>query len=74
MAPNLLPRLTIRSASGKRVEHFPKRATYDYQLDAFAASVLRGQPVWTTPDEAVENMTVIDAIYRAAGLPIREPS
>ena len=42
--------------------------------DAFAAAVLRGEPVKTTPEDAVENMTVIDAIYRAAGLPVRQPS
>jgi hypothetical protein len=30
--------------------------------------------VKTTPEEAVENMTVIDEIYRAAGLPLREPT
>ena len=32
------------------------------------------KPVKTTPQDAIENMTVIDAIYRAAGLPLREPS
>ena len=73
-APHLFPRLSIRSADGKRVERFPRRATYAYQLDAFAAAVLRGEPVKTTPEDAIENMTVIDAIYRAAGLPLREPS
>jgi hypothetical protein len=26
------------------------------------------------PEDAIENMTVIDAIYRAAGLPLREPA
>ena len=73
-APHLFPRLSVRSADGKRVERFPRRATYAYQLDAFAAAVLRGEPVKTTPEDAIENMTVIDAIYRAAGLPLRKPS
>jgi predicted dehydrogenase len=72
--PQAFHRLSIRSAGGKRVERFPRRASYDYQLDAFAASVLRGAPVRTTPEDAVENLTVIDAVYRAAGLPIRVPS
>ena len=72
--PQVYHRLAIRSSTGKRVERFPRRASYAYQLDAFAAAVLRGEPVKTTPEDAVENMTVIDAIYRAAGLPIREPS
>lgn len=31
-------------------------------------------PVKTTPQDAVDNMTVIDAIYRAAGLPLRHPA
>jgi predicted dehydrogenase len=72
--PHYLNRLSIRSSEGKRVERFPRRASYAYQLDAFAAAVLHGEPVKTTPADAVENMTVIDAIYRAAGLPIRVPS
>jgi predicted dehydrogenase len=72
--PSLFHRLTIRSPDGRRVERFSRRPTYAYQLDAFAAAVLRGEPVKTTPQDAVENMTVIDAIYRAAGLPLREPS
>ncbi len=72
--PQFFHRLCVRSADGKRVERFSRRASYAYQLDAFAAAVLRGETVKTTPQDAVENMTVIDAIYRAAGLPLREPS
>jgi predicted dehydrogenase len=72
--PHVYHRLSVRSAAGKRVERFPRRASYAYQLDAFAAAVLRGEPVKTTPEDAIENMTVVDAIYRAAGLPLREPS
>ncbi len=72
--PQIYHRLSVRSAAGKRVERFPRRASYAYQLDAFAAAVLRGEPVKTTPEDAIENMSVIDAIYRAAGLPLREPS
>ena len=68
-------RFSVRSATGKRVENFTSaRSTYAYQLDAFAAAVLRGEPVKTTPEEAIENMTVIDAMYRAAGLSIRMPA
>jgi predicted dehydrogenase len=72
--PQIYHRLSIRSSTGKRVERFPRRASYAYQLDAFAAAVLRGEPVKTTPEDAIENMSVIDAIYRAAGLPLRQPS
>lgn len=71
--PQLFHRLTIKAADSKRVERFGRRASYAYQLDAFAAAVLRGEAVRTTPQEAVQNMTVIDAIYQAAGLPLRQP-
>jgi predicted dehydrogenase len=40
-------------------------------LRAFAAAVLRGEPVITTPEDAVANMRQIDDVYRAAGLPLR---
>jgi predicted dehydrogenase len=72
--PQMFHRLSVRSTNGKRTERFSRRPTYAYQLDAFAAAVLRGEPVKTTPADAVETMTVIDAIYRAAGLPLRQPS
>jgi predicted dehydrogenase len=72
--PKFYHRLSVRSPLGKRIERFGHRPSYAYQLDAFAAAVLRGEPVKTTPQDAVENMTVIDAIYRAAGLPLREPT
>ena len=69
--PQMFHRLSVRSAAGKRAERFSRRSSYAYQLDAFAAAVLRGEPVKTTPVDAIENMAVIDAIYRAAGLPLR---
>jgi len=72
--PQFFHRLSVRLTGSQRVERFARRASYAYQLDAFAAAVLRGEPVKTTPQDAIENMTVIDAIYRAAGLPLRRPS
>jgi predicted dehydrogenase len=72
--PQLFHRLSVRTGNSKRVERFTHRSSYAYQLDAFANAILRGGTVKTTPQDAVENMTVIDEIYRAAGLPLREPS
>jgi predicted dehydrogenase len=72
--PQMFHRLSVRSTAGKRIEHFPRRPTYSYQLDAFAGAVLRGEPVKTSPADAVQNMAVIDAIYTAAGLPLRQPA
>ena len=48
-----------------------KKPTYTYQLEAFADAVLRGGPVLTPPADSIANMRVIDAIYEAAGLPVR---
>ncbi|WP_330182310.1 Gfo/Idh/MocA family oxidoreductase [Nocardia sp. NBC_01503] len=74
IGPQLPHRLTVRSPHGKRTQRFTHRPTYAFQLEAFAAAVLRGEPVKTPPEDAVANMTVIDAIYEAAGLPLRRPS
>jgi predicted dehydrogenase len=38
----------------------------------FRRAVLHGEPVQTTPEDAIESMTVIDAIYRAGSRPLRE--
>ena len=74
LMPQAYHRFTAEIDGVKRTEKFPRRATYAYQLDAFAAAVLEGAPVKTSAADAVETMTVIDEIYRAAGLPVREPS
>lgn len=69
-------RMTLRRNGTKqriRVDG-AKRATYSYQLEAFAAAVRGEDTNLTPPSTAVANMAVIDAVYRAAGLPVREPS
>ncbi len=69
--PQLYHRLSVRTSDGKRVEKCPGEATYTYQLKAFARAVREGiEPVVTHAD-SIANMTVIDAVYRAAGLPLR---
>lgn len=73
IVPQAFHRVRVHTPEGTRVERFSRRPSYAYQLDAFAAAVLRGEPVLTPPESAVANMTVIDAIYRAAGLPLRQP-
>lgn len=74
LAPQAYHRVSVRIGESRRTEKFPRRASYAYQLDAFAAAVLEGAPVKTSAADAVETMTVIDEIYRAAGLPLRQPS
>ena len=73
--PQIGNRVAVRSSTRRAVEHVPRRpSTYASQLRAFTGAILRGEPLLTGPDDAVANMTVIDACYAAAGLPRREPS
>ncbi|MET9228907.1 Gfo/Idh/MocA family oxidoreductase [Lentzea sp. NPDC003310] len=74
LGPQVAHRLSLRLRDSRSTERFGKRPTYAYQLDAFTDAVLHGKPFPTTADDAVRTMTVIDAIYRAAGLPLRQPS
>jgi predicted dehydrogenase len=74
LGPQKYHRLSLRLKNRHSVETFGRRTTYAYQLDAFTDAVLHGKPFPTTADDAVRNMAVIDAIYRAAGLPVRRPT
>jgi len=70
--PQYFHRFRVTDANGTtRTEKFPKVATYNFQLEAFCDSVLGGAEVLTGPMDSIANMAVIDAIYTAAGLPIR---
>jgi len=69
--PEVYHRLVITTPDGKRREHVEGGSTYGTQLAAFVHAVRTGDPVLTSTDDAVLNMTVIDAVYRASGLPPR---
>jgi len=79
-APQYFHRLVVRDrdpatgAERRRKERVQGGPTYGYQLRAFAAAVRDGTPFPTTPADAVANMKVIDAAYRAAGLEPRQPT
>lgn len=66
--PNDDDRITVRSAAGERVERLGTRASYSYQLEAFADHVQHGAELPFGPADAVANMGFVDAAYRAAGL------
>jgi predicted dehydrogenase len=66
--PQVWHRMRVKTDGVTRTEHFSKRPTYEFQLDAFAAAVLRGEPTLTPPPDSVANMRVLDAIYVAAGM------
>jgi predicted dehydrogenase len=75
LAPQYFHRIRVHSMSGTRAEKVERRpSSYASQLRAFVAAVRRGESFPTNVDDAVANMRVIDACYRAAGLPPREPT
>jgi len=69
--PQMFNRLTVRVDGRKTSERVRGEPTYLGQLRAFAGAVLRGEPVPTTPEDAVVTMRLIDDIYRAADMPVR---
>jgi predicted dehydrogenase len=67
-APQIWHRMRVKVDGKTRTEKFSRRPTYEYQLDAFCAAVLRGEPTLTPPADSIANMRVLDAIYVAAGM------
>ena len=67
-------RMKVTTSLGTRKERFSRRPTYDYQLEAFVAAVEDGASFPTTAVDAIRTMELIDAIYTAAGLPLRQPT
>jgi predicted dehydrogenase len=74
----LLPHLghslqwTIGAATNTKV--LSTRTSYEYQMDAFVNAVLHTGEMPTGSYDVVKQMTVLDNIYIAAGLPIRTSS
>jgi predicted dehydrogenase len=66
--PHLDDRIVVSGPGGERVEELGRRSSYTYQLEALAAHLRDGAPLITDADDAVANMELIDATYRAAGL------
>jgi predicted dehydrogenase len=66
-------RMTVKADGAKRRVKVDgaKTPTYVYQLTAFRDAMRDGKPVLTPPEDSIANMCVIDAIYEAAGLPVR---
>ena len=69
--PEVYHRMKVRTADGVRRERVPGGSTYGTQLAAFAEAVRTGTQPVTTVADSVKNMRVIDAVYLAAGLPVR---
>lgn len=74
LMPPLLGRIAVQTSSGRRVEKPWPGTTYSHQLAAFVAAVRDGAPFPTDVDDAIANMVVIDAVYRAAGRRPNQPT
>lgn len=68
LAPHRGHAIEIEDAAGARSESVPGETTYVHQLRGFLARVRDGTPVPNPLSDAIANMRVIDAVYRAAGL------
>ena len=68
VAPHIYHRLTVRAGGRTTRERVPGEASYTHQLRAFAAATLRGGGNLTPPADSILTMTLIDDVYRAAGL------
>ncbi|MEM7135198.1 MAG: Gfo/Idh/MocA family oxidoreductase [Myxococcota bacterium] len=69
--PEVGHRLRVRTDAGVRRERVPGGSTYASQLASFAQAVRTGTPPLTTVADSLNNMRVVDAVYRAANLPVR---
>jgi predicted dehydrogenase len=68
ISPSTDDRLTVTTESGATVEHLGTKASYTYQLEAFAAHVEHGAALPFGTADAVANMAFVDSAYRAAAV------
>lgn len=68
VAPQIGHELHLVNADGELREQVDRTPSYTYQLEAFLGAVRDGAPVPTDGADAVATLTVIDALYAAAGL------
>lgn len=71
LAPQAGNLLTVRNAHGETSGQIEAGTTYDHMCRAFVDHVRLGMPFPTSGAESIANMATIDAIYTAAGLPLR---
>jgi predicted dehydrogenase len=71
LAPHIYHSLKLIKPGKTTRERLMGDATYTYQLRAFVEHVRGGVPMSSDARDGIANMRVIDAVYRAAGLPPR---
>ncbi|KAG0335895.1 hypothetical protein BG004_008270 [Podila humilis] len=81
--PGVYHYFSVKDKATGKTENLPKQygegfMTYRYQLEAFVKAVKAGKgdqsisTAWVSGEDSVNNMTVIDTIYKTAGLQVRE--
>ena len=71
MAPQMGNQLTITTAAGTTSGPVDAGISYDHMVRAFVDHLVHGAPFPTMGQDSIDNMAAIDAVYVAAGLPIR---
>ena len=74
LVPHMGHEIRLEADGETKSETLAKRTTYDYQLDAFTAALRAwpaGERLPTDAADAVKQMRLIDAAYRAADMKVR---
>jgi predicted dehydrogenase len=73
-APQVKGKISVDGPGLRLREKADPKASYAFQLEAFRDAVAGSDTNVTGTAAAVETMQTIDAIYRAAGMSVRQPS
>jgi predicted dehydrogenase len=71
LAPHHGHELELTVAGKKTNEKVEGFSTYRHQLIEFVSAVQTGKKLPTMGDDSIQNMKLIDSVYRAAGMPVR---
>ena len=71
LAPQNGNMLTVRNRTGESSGQIEAGNTYEHMCRAFVDHVQVGSPFFTSGADSIANMVAIDAMYEAAGLPLR---
>ncbi|MCP3987605.1 MAG: Gfo/Idh/MocA family oxidoreductase [Actinomycetia bacterium] len=75
LAPQMGNQLTIVTAGGQTSGPIEAGVSYEHMVRAFVDHVVHDAPFPTQGADSIANMAAIDAVYTAAGLPLRgQPS
>ncbi len=69
--PQLFHKLVLTNAQGKIVEKLKAESTYYYQLEEFCRRVSERDFAPESHQDSMDNMRLIDNIYKAAGMKVR---